>query len=61
MLFKVTVDGKLAAQSPVMRIAQAPWRQGVPLPPGSRVLSLAVTDAGNRSPYDLAKCVAAEL
>jgi len=27
-----------------MRIAQAPWRQGVPLLPGSRVLSLAVSD-----------------
>jgi len=42
-----------------MRIAQAPWPFDVPLPPGSRVLRLAVSDAGDRSPYDLANWVAA--
>lgn len=59
VVFKVYVDGKLAAESPVMRISQAPWRFDVPLPPGSRILSLAASDAGDRSPYDLANWVVA--
>jgi hypothetical protein len=59
VVFKVFVDGELAAESPVMRISQTPWRFDVPLPEGSRVLSLAVSDAGDRSPYDLANWVAA--
>lgn len=54
VVFKVYLDGKLAAESPVMRISQEPWRFDVPVPVGSRILSLAVTDAGDRSPYDLA-------
>jgi hypothetical protein len=53
------VDGKLAAESPVMHISQAPWRFDVPLPPGSRILSLAVTEASDRSPYNLANWVKA--
>jgi hypothetical protein len=55
--FKVFIDGKLAAESPVMRLSQEPWRFDVKLPEGSRRLSLAVTDAGSRSPLDLADWV----
>ena len=59
VIFKVFVDGKLAAESPVVRISQVPWRSNVPLPPGSRIITLSVTDAGNRSPYDLGNWVEA--
>lgn len=57
VVFKVFVDGKLAAESPVMRISQVPWRFDVPLPAGSRIITLSVTDAGDRSPYDLGNWV----
>lgn len=57
VIFKVYIDGKLAAQSPVMRISQVPWRFNVPLPGGARQLTLSATDAGDRSPYDLANWV----
>lgn len=59
VVFKVNVDGKLAAESPVMRISQAPWRFDVPLAPGSRVLTLTAADGGDRSPYNLANWVEA--
>ena len=57
VVFKVFVDGKLAAESPVMRISQVPWRFDVPLPAGARFITLSVTDAGDRSPYDLGNWV----
>jgi NPCBM/NEW2 domain/Chitobiase/beta-hexosaminidase C-terminal domain len=57
VVFKVFVDGKLAAESPVMRVSQAPWRLDVPLPAGSRIITLCMTDAGDRSPYDLGNWV----
>ena len=44
---------------PQRGIAQAPWRQAVPLPPSSRVRSLAVSDSGDRIPDDLVNWVAA--
>lgn len=53
-----TRDAKTARIS-ARKFALAPWRFDVPLPPGSRILNLAVTDAGDRSPYDLANWVAA--
>jgi hypothetical protein len=57
VVFKVFVDGKEAASSPVMRIAEQPWRFDVPLPKGARLLSLAVTDAGDGNQEDLADWV----
>lgn len=57
VVFHVYVDGQFAEQSPVMRISQSPWRFDVPLPRGARVITLSVTDAGDRSPYDLANWV----
>jgi hypothetical protein len=59
MVFKVFVDGRLAAESPVMRISQEPWRFDVPLPPGSRQIVLACTPTGHRDPYQLGNWVAA--
>ena len=53
VVFKVYLDGELAAESPMMRISQAPWRFNVPIPPGSRQIVLVCDDAGTRSPYGL--------
>lgn len=57
VVFKVFIDGREAARSPVMRIAFQPWRFNVAIPPGSRVISLATTDAGNGNKEDLANWV----
>jgi hypothetical protein len=57
VIFQVFLDGELAAQSPVMRISQVPWRFDVPIPPGSRQMVLVCDDAGSRSPYDLGNWV----
>lgn len=54
VVFKVFIDGKPVAESPVMRISQEPWRFDVKLPGGARQINLVATDAGSRSPYDLA-------
>jgi hypothetical protein len=60
VVLEVFLDRELAAGSPVMHISQAPWRFDVPIPPGTRMISLAVADAGSRSPYDLANWAEAE-
>jgi hypothetical protein len=57
VVFKVFIDGREAASSPVMRIAFEPWRFDVKIPPGSRVISLTTTDAGNGNLQDLANWV----
>jgi hypothetical protein len=53
MVFKVFIDGNLAAESPVMRISQEPWRFDVAIPDGSRKIVLVCDDMGDRSPYNL--------
>ncbi|MGN6490963.1 MAG: NPCBM/NEW2 domain-containing protein [Agriterribacter sp.] len=57
MTFKIFIDGKLAAESPVMRISQEPWRFDVPIPAGSRQLVLVCDDGGKPSPYNLGNWV----
>lgn len=57
VVFKVFVDGKEAATSPVLRISEPPWRFDVPIPRGAKLLSLAVTDAGDGNKEDLASWV----
>jgi hypothetical protein len=57
VVFKVFIDGREAASSPVMRIAFQPWRFDVRIPPGSRVISLTTTDAGNGNKEDMANWV----
>ncbi|MDR1382624.1 MAG: NPCBM/NEW2 domain-containing protein [Planctomycetaceae bacterium] len=52
VVFKIFVDGKLAAESPVMRISQEPWRFEIDIPEGSSRISLACTDAGSRNILD---------
>ena len=55
--FLVYIDGNLASESPVMRLGQEPWRFEVKIPERGRLINLIVTDAGSRSPLDLADWV----
>ena len=57
VVFKVLFDGVLAAESPVMRMQQEPWRFQVAIPKGSRLMELVVTDAGDGPREDLANWV----
>lgn len=57
VVFRVFFDGQLAAESPVMRISQEPWRFDVPIPAGGRFIHLVCMDAGSRSHYDLGNWV----
>ncbi|MDR0537358.1 MAG: NPCBM/NEW2 domain-containing protein, partial [Tannerellaceae bacterium] len=52
VVFKIFIDGELAAESPVMRISQEPWRFDVPIPQGSRRMNIVCMDAGSRSILD---------
>jgi hypothetical protein len=54
VVFKVLIDGKEAAVSPVMRVKTAAWHFDVPIPTGSQRLSLVAMDAGNGSREDFA-------
>jgi len=54
VVFKVFIDGREVASSPVMRVQSLAWRFDVPIPPGARTITLAVTDAGNGSREDFA-------
>ena len=53
VVFRVFIDGRCAAESPVMRISQEPWRFDVKIPKGARRIDLVATDAGSRSACDL--------
>lgn len=57
VVFKVFIDGREAASSPVMRISFQPWRFDVAIPAGSRNISLAATDAGDGNQFDIANWV----
>ena len=59
VIFRVFIDGNLAAESPMMRISEPAWRFDVPIPAGSKMISLAATDAGNGNKEDLANWVEA--
>jgi nicotinamidase-related amidase len=52
VVFKLFIDGKPAAESPVMRISQEPWRFDVEIPKGSRMFNVVCMDAGSRSMLD---------
>ena len=57
VIFKVFIDGKLAGESPILRNSQWAWSLHVPIPPGSSVINLVATDAGNGNVYDYADWV----
>jgi hypothetical protein len=54
VIFKVFLDGKEVAASPVMRILSLAWRFDVPIPAGARTISLVAMDAGDGSREDFA-------
>ncbi len=54
VVFKVFIDGKEAGVSPVMRILSPAWRFDIPIPRGSKTLTLVAMDAGDGSREDLA-------
>jgi nicotinamidase-related amidase len=52
VVFRIFIDGKMMAESPVMRMSQEPWRFDVKIPEGSRYINLACMDAGSRNVLD---------
>jgi hypothetical protein len=54
VVFKLFIDGKQAAASPVMRIQSPAWRFDVEIPEGAKVISLVAMDAGDGSREDFA-------
>ncbi len=54
VVFKVFIDGKEAAASPVMRVLSPAWRFDVEIPPDARTISLAAMGAGDGSREDFA-------
>lgn len=59
VVFRVRVDGRELAVSPVMRPGEPAWRFDVALPAGARRLSLITTDAGDGNREDLGDWVEA--
>lgn len=57
VIFKVFIDGNLAAESPVMKISEPPWRFNLKIPAGSRFINLVATDAGDGNREDVADWV----
>ena len=57
VVFKIFIDGKFMAASPMMRISEQPWRFDLPIPSGSKRVSLNFTDGGNGNKEDLANWV----
>ena len=54
VVFKVFIDGKEAAASPVMRMLSYAWRFNVEIPDGAKMISLVAMDAGDGSREDFA-------
>ncbi len=54
VIFKVFIDGREAASSPVMRILSPAWRFNVQIPRGSKKISLIAMPAGDGSREDFA-------
>lgn len=54
IVFKVFIDGREAAASPVMRVQSSAWRIDVAIPDGAKIISLAAMDAGDGSREDFA-------
>jgi hypothetical protein len=54
VVFKLFIDGKQAAASPVMRIQSPAWRFDVEIPEGAKMISLVAMDAGDGSREDFA-------
>jgi hypothetical protein len=54
VIFKIFIDGKLTAQSPIMRMSEGPWRFDIKIPQNSKSISLVAADGGMGNAEDLA-------
>jgi hypothetical protein len=54
VVFKVFIDGREAAASPVMRMLSAAWRFDVAIPHASRIITLVAMDGGDGHHEDFA-------
>jgi hypothetical protein len=52
VIFKISIDGKIITESPVMRISQETRRFDIEIPKGSRRINISCTDAGTRNILD---------
>ncbi|GHT17200.1 hypothetical protein FACS1894189_2640 [Planctomycetales bacterium] len=52
VVFILSIDGKIIAESPVMRMSQEPWRFDVEIPQGSRLIDISCMDAESRNLVD---------
>lgn len=59
VVFKVLLDGREVATSPVMRVQFPAWRFNVEIPPGAKRISLVTMDAGDGTREDFADWVSA--
>jgi nicotinamidase-related amidase len=59
VVFKVFIDGKEMASSPMMRISFDPWRFDVKIPRGSKRISIVATNGGDGNREDRAEWVEA--
>ena len=57
VVFRVFVNGRMLAESPVMRISQEPWRFDVKLPADGRYINLVCMDSGSHNVLNLANWV----
>lgn len=57
VVFKVFIDGREVAASPVMRVQSPAWRFDVEIPAGAKKISLVAMDAGDGSREDFADWV----
>ncbi|MFN8708754.1 MAG: NPCBM/NEW2 domain-containing protein [Planctomyces sp.] len=57
VVFRVFIDGRQVATSPVMRILSTAWRFDIEIPEGSRMINLVTMDAGDGSREDFADWV----
>ena len=49
IIFRIFIDGKMMAESPVMRISQEPWRFDIKIPEGSRFINLVCMNTGDNT------------
>jgi hypothetical protein len=54
IVFKIFIDGRQAAASPVMRVLSPAWRFDIEIPAGARMISVVAMDAGDGSREDFA-------
>jgi hypothetical protein len=59
VVFKVLLDGREVATSPVMRVQFPAWRFNVEIPAGAKRISLVTMDAGDSTREDFADWVSA--